>query len=901
VKRRLNAVRAWLARLGGLFGNERRERELSAELESHLQMHIDDNLRAGMTEEEARRQALLKLGGIEQTKERYRDRRGLPWLESLLQDVRFGVRILHKNPGFTAVAVLTLALGIGANTAIFSLINGVLLRPLPFPQSSTIVQPARKYESVTVPAISAPLFEYWKQHNEVFSDLGAYSFLPAGFNLAGRDLPERVTGARVSADFFRVLGVNAEFGRTFISEEDRPGAAPVVIVAYTIWKTRFAASPDLVGRMITVDGEAHTVVGIMPPRFRFPVWNGFAGGTELWLPLQLPPGSRDPANDYAVLGRLKKNITQGQAAASLSILTQQLRKEFPQGASANQAATVTALRESLVGEIRPALLILMAAAGLVLLIACANVANLVLSRAARRGKEIALRTALGATQGRIFRQLIVESVLLALLGGVSGIFVALIGQRLLSLLGAGSMPQIAQSRLDWRVLFFTMGVSVLTGMVFGLVPAVNASRIDLRQCLKDSSLRMAAGHERRRISAALIVAETALSLMLLAGAGLLLASFVNLTRVNPGFDPSHVLTFETTLPEFKYGTTHALSIFYKAVLDRVRNLPGVEGIANVTSLPTERGPDLPFDIEGRMAGNGQQDEGESEYRTASVDYFRVMDIPVVSGRSFTEADTESSPGVVVINETMAREFWPNQNPVGQMIVIGRVMGPAWTDRPREIVGVVGDVKEIALNQPVPSEMFVPHTQVPAFITAFEVKEIPTRWVVRTKGDPHALIAAIGQTMLGVDPNVPIASVKSMDEILSDSISRWRFNLFLLGTFALLALGLGAVGLYGVLSYSVAQRTHEIGIRIALGATRRDVLRLVFGEASKLTLTGVAVGILGAFVLTRFLSSMLFGVTPTNALTFVAVTLILIGVALLASYMPARRAMRVDPMVALRYE
>ena len=894
------SLRTIASRIRGLFTGQRLDSDFEQEIESHLALLTEENIRTGMAPGEAARAARLKLGGAVQLRESHHDQLTFGWLESLAQDVRFAMRMLRKNPGFTVVAVLTLALGIGANTAIFSLIDAALLRPLPFPQSAKIVQPTRDYKGVIAPAISAPLFEYWNQHNEAFTHLAAYSFLPEGFNLAERGLPERVMGTSVSADFFQVLGVNAEFGRTFVSEEDRPGTAPVAIISYGLWKTRFAASPNLVGRTITVDGEPRTVIGIMPPGFAFPVWSGFAGGAELWVPLQLPLASRDPANDYAVLGRLRENTTREEAAASLSTQTQQLRKEFPNGAGLNQSAAIIPLQESLVGSVRPALLILMAAVGLVLLIACANVANLVLSRALGRGKEIALRSALGATRRRIFRQLIVESLLLASLGGVIGILLALAGQRVLNALVPASMPQIAESRLDWRVLFFAMGVSILTGIIFALVPSVNASRTDLQQSLKNTSLRMTADGERRRISAVLIVAETALAVLLLAGAGLLLQSFMKLTNVDPGFNAKDVLTFETTLPESKYGNTSALSIFYGEALDHLRNLRGVAGAANISSLPTERGPDLPFDIEGRGGGNAQG-SGESEYRTVSTDYFRTMGIPVLNGRSFVETDSEESPAVAVINETMARQFWPNQNAIGQMILIGKAMGPAWTDRPRQIVGVVDDVKEIALNQPAPSEMFIPYAQIPAGIAAFEVKEIPTRWAVRVQGDPHALISAAGQAILGIDPNVPISNVKTMDEILSDSISGWRFNLFLLGTFASLALVLGAVGLYGVLSYSVAQRTSEIGIRIALGASRADVLRLTLGEAAKLTVTGVAVGIVGAFALTRFLSSMLFGVRATDPVTFTLVPVGLFAVALIAAYIPARRAMRVDPMMALRHE
>jgi putative ABC transport system permease protein len=826
---------------------------------------------------------------------------GFQWLETLLQDLRYGLRQLRRNPGFTAVAAVTLALGIGANTAIFSLISAVLLRPLPFPQPGRIVQPLRQYKSVTVPAISAALFDYWKAHNQVFNHLAAFSFMPIGFNLAARGLPERVPGVRVSAEFFQVLGVAPILGRTFLLEEDRPGGAQVVVLGYDLWRTQFGGSPGLLGRAITLDGQSYTVVGIMPPGFRFPVWSNFDFGTDLWVPLQLPLQSLNPANDYATLGRLNPSITLKQAAASLTMLTQRLRKEFPSGVDEDETAAVISLHEGLVGNVRPALLVLMAAVGLVLLIACVNVANLMLSRAMARRKEIAVRTALGAGRARVIRQLTAESVLLALLGGALGLLVALSGDHLLVAISPVGVPQFAAIGLDWRVLLFTLVVSVLTGLLFGLVPAVSVSKSDLHQSLKEGALRATAGGEQRKLSGILVVAETALSLMLLAGAGLLLASFVKIANINPGFDPRHVLTFETTLPEAKYGTPAALSTFYREVLQRLQALPGVEAAANVTALPTEMGPDLPFTIEGRAGSSGSQAYGNSEYRMVSPEYFRAMRIPLLRGRFITVSDLANSPGVVMVNQTMARQFWPDQDPLGHAIIIGKGMGPEWIDRPRQIVGVVDDVRNISLNEPARPEMYVPYTQVPPYITATEVKEIPTRWVLRTKGDPSAFAAAAGKAVLSVDSNVPIARVKTMNELLSSSISRWRFNMLVLGIFAALALILAAVGLYGVLSYTVAQRIHEIGIRMALGANKTDVLKLVVGQGLRLALIGVGLGIMGSLGLTRFLASLLYGVQPTDPLTFAAVSFLLTSVALLACYIPARRAAKVDPMLALRYE
>ena len=886
-------------RLRSLFRKKRVEQELSEEMQFHLEKLIEENIAKGMTPEEARYAALREFGGVEQLKEDCRDSWGVRMVSELGQDVRYGLRQLRRNPGFTVVAVLTLSLGIGANTAMFSVINAVLLRPLPFLQPNRIVQLLKQSKDSTNESVSVPLFEYWKEHNQVFSDLAAFSFATVGFNAATRGLPERVPGVRVTSQFFRVLGVSPALGRDFLPQEDVPGGGKVVILGYNLWRTRFSADPNLVGQAITLDGQPYTVVGIMPPGFRWPASSTFGSGTDLWVPYQLPAQSRDPANYLAVIGRLKPGVAREQATASMTILNRRLRKEDPQAVAKDESVTLVSLHEMIVGNIRPALLVLMAAVGLVLLIACVNVANLMLARAATRGKEIAIRTALGAGRGRIFRQLSMESVTLGILGGALGLLVAAGADHLLIAFSPASIPQLNRAGLDWRVLAFTLAVSILTGVLFGLVPALSASRTNLNESLKEGSLRTTAGGKHRRLSGILVAGEIALSLMLLAGAGLLVKSFIRLANVNPGFDPRHVLTFETTLPEAKYDTPSAFAAFGRQVLDRLRAIPGVEDPAIITLLPTMGGLNLPYDIEGRPVSEDGS-SGNSSYRYISPGYFRAMKIPLIRGRYFTDADTESSQPVVIINRTMAEKLWKNENPVGQTIIIGKSMGPKWTDRPRQIVGVVGDVKDLSLNQPAPPEMFIPYTQVPAHVIALMVRLAPLCWVVRTRGGTVPL-TAVRQAVLSVDANQPIANVEPMEEVLSGSISRWRFNMLLLGIFSLLALVLSAVGIYGVLSYSVAQRTHEMGIRMALGAERRDVLRFVVGQGFRLALIGVAIGIAGALALTRFLASLLYGVKPTDPLTFIAVSLILIAVALLACYIPARRAAKVDPMVALRYE
>ena len=825
-------------------------------------------------------------------------------MSTLLQDVRYGLRLLAKSPGFTAVVILTLGLGIGTNTAMFSVVNSVLLCPLPFPQPDRIFQALKQYRDDTVGSISVPLFTYWRDRNQVLDSIGAFDVLPIGFNLAESGETERVPGVRVTAGFFEVLGIKPALGREFLPEEEVPGGADVVILSNNLWRSRFGADPNLVGKSIAVNGQQHAVVGVMPAGFNFPASageSGFSAGTELWTPFHLPTESHDPANYLTCIGRLKPGLTPEQGQAQLGQLTQALRQQLPDVAATDERAALIPLRERLVGPIRPALLILLGAVGLVLLIACANVANLLVAKSTGRLKEVAIRAALGASRARVILQLLTESVMLSLLAGLVGLGFALGTGRLIMGLAPSAMPPLAEVSLDWRVLGFTLAICVAAGILFGLAPALGVARADLNEFLREGSTRLTAGVSSRKLSGALIVTETALSLALLTGAALLIESFARLQQVNPGFDPRHVLTFETTLPETKYAAPPQLSLFYREVLQRLEAIPGVVSAANVTCLPTQIGPVFPYTIEGRTGPGSDQNPGESQYRIISPDYFRAMHIPLLKGRYFTQGDEEKSQPVLIINETMARQFWPHQDPLGQQINIAKPMGPEWAEPPRAIVGVVGDVKENSLNEPAPPEMFVPYTQTSAHLTALLVREIPTRWVVRVKGNPLSIAAAAKEAVQEVDPAEPLARVRTMESVLSGSIGRWRFNMILLGAFAALALVLAAIGIYGVVSYSVSRRVHEIGIRMALGAERRDVMRLVVGQGMAMALIGIGAGLFATLGLTRFLASMLYGVRPTDPLTILAGALVLAAVSLLACYIPARRAMKVDPMVALRYE
>jgi predicted permease len=817
-------------------------------------------------------------------------------MSTLLQDLRFGLRMLAKNPGFTAVAVLTLALGIGANTAIFSVVNAVLLRPLPFPRPDRIVQVMRLYEDGTKePAVSVPALRYWQSRNEVFDHLAAYQFFTGGFNLSHGNQPEVIPGIHVSAGFFQVLGVKPLLGRTFSTEEDVPGGPAVVVMSNRLWRSRFGAAPDLVGKTITMDNESVTVIGIMPEVFEFP------SRAELWAPLRLPATSQDPANDYNCIGRLKAGVTRKSAQAQMNLLQHQFNREYS-ALSSSPDLLLSPLQEQIVGDIRPVLFVLLGAVCFVLLVACVNVANLLLARSAARQKEIAIRTALGAGRARLIRQLLTESILLGLLGGALGLLIAYWGTEALLALAPAGLPRLGEVGIDGWVLGFTVLVSLGTGVLFGLGPAVRVSRGDLNEPLKEGGRGSTEGLRGQRTRSALVASEVALSLVLLVGAGLLIETFARLRQVKPGFDPHNVLTFQMSLSESKYSTPPKIFTMFRQVVQHLQALPGVQYAATVTALPLEQGPDLPFDIEGHLAKDPSQSTGDAQYRGISSNYFRALGIPLLRGRYFTESDTEQSAGVVIINQSMALQYLPNEDPVGKSLIIGRAMGPEWADAaPRQIVGVVGDVKDFALDQPPQPTMFIPYGQLRPYVLTLTLRELPSRWVVRTTGDPAGMSSAIQREVLTLDGDQPLAKIRTMDQVVAQSIAGNQFNAVLLGIFGGLALLLAAIGMYGVISYSVEQRTHDIGIRMALGARTEDVLKLVVGQGMILALTGVGVGLLGSLALTRFMTSMLFGVRPNDPATLAAVSLALLGVALLASYLPARRAAKVDPMVALRYE
>jgi putative ABC transport system permease protein len=815
-------------------------------------------------------------------------------MESVWQNLRCGLRMMWKSPSFTIVAVLTLTLGIGATTAIFSVVDAVLLRPLPFPHANQIVQVLRHYDEGDQAALSVPQYLEWHKRNHVFDHLAAYPILPSGMNLSSRGEPQHVQGIGVTNEFFSVMGIEPLLGRTFSSEEDQPGGANIVVISYGLWKNYFRGDPGILSKHIQLNGSAYSVVGVMPRRFEFPE------GVRLWTPLRLPAVSSDPANAYVVLGRLRDRVSLAKASAEMNILHKQLRQEYPDLPLSDTLTTLT-LKDNIVGDSRPILLLLLGAVAFVLLIACVNVANLLLARSYSRQQEIAIRTALGASRRQLFEQLLTESLLLGLLSGATGVVLANLCIRLVKTFGPASVPRLQDVAMNLHVLAFAILISIVSAILFGLGPAVHTTRISPSKMLKEGERGLAGNLKKHRARGLLVASEISISLILLVGAVLLIRSAFLLYAVRPGFNPNRVLTLQTSLPA-KYAEPELKNAFYRQVLDRISAIPGVDAAAAVTNLPTELGPDLPLSVEGRVHEDPREGDAEGQYRWVSAGYFRVMDIPLLRGRGFTESDNEHAPGVVIINQTLARQLWPQEDPIGKQMTIGKTMGPEWSDAsPREVVGVVGDIKDTGLREPAPAELYVPYTQVPSHIVAVSVQMQPASWVIKTQMAPSTIRKEIQKAISAVDSNQAITNVRTMNEILATSVASQQFNMAVLTVFAILALVLAAVGTYGVISYGVSERLREIGLRLALGAQRSDMFRLVVGQGMGFAFLGVGIGLAGAFALTRLLANLLYGVTATDPFTFAGVALLLALVALLACYLPARRAMSVDPMVALRYE
>ncbi|HXU39692.1 MAG TPA: ABC transporter permease [Blastocatellia bacterium] len=800
-------------------------------------------------------------------------------METFFHDMRYGVRMLLKNPGFAVVAIIALALGIGANAAIFSVVNTVLLRSLPYPDPDRLmVLRETKLPQFPEFSISPGNFLDWQKQNTVFEKLAAIQSSAYNFTSDATD-PERLRGARVSAGLFEMLGATPARGRTFRDDEDQPGQN-LAILSSALWKRRFSADPNIVGQSILLSATSYTVIGVMPPSFQFPDRD-----TELWTPIgfSAAQAQQHGAHYLSVIGRLNPGVTLAQAGAEMSAIAGRLAEQYS-GSNAGWDVNIVPMQEYDVRDIKPALLILLGAVALVLLIACANVANLLLARATARQKEIAIRTALGASRWRVVRQLLTESVLLALAGGAVGLLLALWGTDLLLALAPEDLPRVKDVALDGRVIAFTLSVTLLTGIIFGLAPAWQASRPNLNETLKEGGRGTTGGHHRVRGS--LVVTEVALALVLLVGAGLLIRSFYRLQQVNPGFNTKNAMAVTVSLPGKKYAQPDQLAAFYTQLIEKVASLPGVVATGASQTLPIQGDYLLGFNIQGRPPAAPGEDKS-TNYYAVTPDYFKSMGIPLIRGRVFTDQDRKDSPRVAIINEEMAKRYFPDEDPIGKGINVTN--GP---ETFREIVGIVGDVKQYGLAQPTTLQTYEPFSQNP-----FSGMTL----VVRSENNPAGLTSAIRTQVLSIDKDQPIARTRTLEQLVSDSVAQQRFAMLLLGTFGAVALVLAAVGLYGVMSYAVTQRTHELGIRMALGASTGNVLKLVVGQGMVLALVGVGIGLGAALALTRLMSNLLFATGAADPVTFVGISLLLAGVALGACLVPARRAIKVDPMIALRYE
>jgi putative ABC transport system permease protein len=811
-------------------------------------------------------------------------------MDSIVKDIRYAFRSLVRYPAFTLVAVITLALGIGANTAIFTVVNAVLLRPLPYNNPERLMMVGISTPSAKLFSTSKNRFLFWRQHSKSFAGLTTFRTLSAPL-VDGSVEPDYVTGLRVSEDFFQVFETYPRMGRTFSNEENLTGGPKVAIITDALWKRYFAGAPDVLNKSVSINNANYTIVGVMPDDFWFEV------NADFITPLQLGTSQEISTSglNYPVVARLKPGVTRDQALAEMKVIANQFHTANPSELIKGEGINVLDYRDFMVGEIRPALIVLLSAVAFVLLIACANIANLQLSRAAARARELAIRAAIGASRWRVVRQLLTEGLLLSFLGGLAGLLLAGWGVAAIqSFIPEGLIPRANQITISTAVLLFTASVSMFAGLVFGLAPALHSTRLDLSNALKGSGPTGSRGRSHERFRSALVVSQVSLALVLLIGAALLIRTFANLRGTDPGFDSNQLLTFQISLRASEYGTAEQVAVFNQRAIERIKSLPGVEAVATTSTLPLRNWLNLPIEFETRP-----DQVVAAEWRMISPDYFDTMRMQVTRGRNIAQSDSASSVGVVVVNEAFARRHFQNVEPLGQRIIVGRSMGKDLARPiPLEVIGVASDSKQMSLKDAPPPTVYVPTTQVPdALMASFR----SFFFVVRTAGDPLSYASAVRREMLALDKQQPLRNVRTMDDVIATSISPQRFHMLLLGFFGGIGLVLAAVGIYGVMAYTVSQRTREIGIRMALGAQMRDVLRMILSHGTKLTLIGVAIGLAASFALTRALKTLLFGVKPTDVTTFVVMSLVLVATALLACYVPARRATRVDPLEALRYE
>jgi putative ABC transport system permease protein len=877
----------------------RKDRDLAEEIESHLAHEEDANLARGLSPEEARRQARLRFGNPCTVREREWRYRSFPWISDLKRDFSFAVRALAKTPGFTAIAVLVIAVGIGVNTAVFSVINAVLLKTLTYPHPQELVSLINTSPQGSFPEANIPDFNLWRQQTSIFEQVAAYDIGRAGLNITESDHPQQVQGVHVSADYFAMLGAPVVAGRTFAAEEDSPNGGHVTVLSYGLWQSRYGGNPNLVGSTIPLDGQPYLVVGIIGPGFVTET------PTDLWVPFQFDLNARDMADFFTVAARLKPGVTIAQANAQLRLVADQFRRLYGDDALPRDGGfSVVSLQQLMIGDTGSSLLLLFAAVAFVLLIACANVANLLLARAAARRREFATRAALGAGRGQLVRQLLVESLTLSLTGGLIGLGLGFAGVRLLLRMNPGDIPRIggdgSRITLDLHILLFTLGISILTGIVFGLVPAITASRANLAAALKESGSQASMGVRSGKLRSALVIAEMALTVVLVVGAALLIRTLMKLESVDPGFAMHNVISLSMSVGGDRFQKTAAVAEIIQQGSDRLHRVPGIIDAGVSNCLPMAGGFGMTFDVVGRPKGNSPF-TGGAGFCSISYGYFNTLNIPRLRGRFFTKLDDAAAPGVAVINEAMARQSWPNRDPLKDRILIGVGAGPAFAEGPRQVIGIVGDTHDGGPDADPAPMMYIPLSQMPDSETAGNSKAAPLYWFVRSQVDPRTLTSAISTALREASGGLPVAHIRTMEEIEAANIARQQLNMLLLTLFGFAGLLMAAIGVYGVMSHSVQQRRQELGVRMALGAQASNLRNMVIRQGMTLTLIGLLIGGGGAFWLTHLLSGFLFGVKPLDPVSFIATPLVLSVVALFSIWMPAIRATRVDPMAALRIE
>jgi putative ABC transport system permease protein len=877
----------------------RKDEDLAMEIESHLAHEQDANAERGLSPEEARRRAYLRFGNPRTVRERVWHYRSLPWIEHLWRDLSFALRSLGKTPGFTLIVILVIAVGIGVNTAVFSVVNTVLLKPLAYPDPQSLVELRNTSVQGSFPGANIPKFNIWRQQTGIFQHVAAYDFGGAGLNLTGSDHPEQVQGMHVSADYFAMFGAPVIAGRTFTASEDSPNGGHVTVLSYGLWKSRYGANPNIIGSTIQIDNQPYLIIGVIGRSFVTDI------PADLWLPFQFDLNSQDMAHYFTVAARLKPGVTLQQANAQLRLAADQYRHTYGEHSLPPDGGFgVASLQESMIGDTRFPLLVLLGAVGFVLLIACANVANLLLARASARKRELATRAALGAGRGQIIRQLLTESLTLSLSGGLLGLILGFTGVRLLLGINPGNIPRLGEGgsavTLDLNILLFTLGISILTGILFGLVPAIGASRPNLIAALNENSSRSGASFRSGKLRSFLVISEIALALVLVIGASLLIRTFIKLQSVDPGFSTHNILTMAMSISGDRFQKTAPVAQVIQDGTDRLLATPGVIDVGVGNGLPMVNNFGMGFDVVGRPNGNSPFTGGAGFY-SISWRYFNAFSIPLLRGRNFTEQDGTGAPGVAIINEAMARQYWPKGDPLKDRILIGAGAGPAFAEPSRQVVGIVGDTHDGGPNREPTPVMYIPLAQMPDLETALNSRVAPLWWIIRTQVDPHTLVPQLSDALRIASGGLPVAHIRTMEEIEARNIARQRFNMLLLTVFGSAGLLMAAIGVYGVMSYSVQQRTQELGIRMALGAQAANLRNMVIRQGMLLTLLGIITGIGTAFWLTRFLASFLFGVKAWDPLVFIATPLLLSLVALIAIWIPAQRATKVDPMTALRLE